>query len=383
MPAREDARMHRPPPELMQRLPAQYFAGILAAVAAERARPGPRVIDLGRGNPDLPPPPHALAAAQAAIADPGLHGYAPFQGEPALREAIAARYAADHGVALDPEREIAVVPGVKTAIMLLALACVDEGETVALPDPGYPDYLSALALAGARVLPVPLTAGSWQPDWDALAGADPALLVVNYPSNPTAACAAPGTFEAAVAFARERGAWLASDLAYGFLTFDGSRGRSVLEVDGARDCAVELWSASKIYGMAGWRLGFVVGNAELVGRVRTLVDHVAAGVPMPLQRGLEAALTGDQRDVAERRAVYERRRDLLCSILDVPRPQGTFFAWWRLPGGLTAAELLSRARVAVSPGEGFGARGAGWARLSLAVVDADLAEAAGRIAELV
>jgi aminotransferase len=371
--------MHRPPPDLMGHMPAQYFAGILATVAAERARPGPRVIDLGRGNPDLPPPPRALAAAGAAIADPGLHGYAPFQGEPALREAIAARYAADHGVALDPDREVAVVPGVKTAIMLLALACAGRGEAVALPDPGYPDYLSGIEVAGARPLPYPLTPGTWQPDWDALAGADPALLVVNYPSNPTAACAAPGTFEAAVAFARERGAWLVSDLAYGFLAFDGRRARSVLEVDGARECAVELWSASKVYGMAGWRLGFVVGNAELVGRVRTLVDHIAAGVPMPLQRGLEAALTGDQSDVAERRAVYERRREVLCEILDVPRPEGTFYAWWRLPAGVTAARLLSEARVAVAPGEGFGARGAGWARLSLAVPDADLLEAATRL----
>ena len=365
----------------MQDLPEQFFAGILAAVAAERARPGPRVIDLGRGNPDLPPPPHALEAARAAIADPGLHGYAPFQGEPALREAIAARYVADHGVALDPEREVAVVPGVKTAIMLLALACARPGETVALPDPGYPDYLSAVALAGARTHAFALTPGTWQPDWNTLAGLDPALLVVNYPSNPTAACAAPGTFEAAVAFARERGAWLVSDLAYGFLTFDAHRGRSLLEVDGARECAVELWSASKIYGMAGWRLGFVVGNAELVGRVRTLVDHVAAGVPMPLQRGLEAALRSDQRDVAERRAVYERRRELL-DVLGVPRSEGTFFAWWRLPEGLTAARLLSEARVGIAPGEGFGTRGRGWARLSLAVDDDELAEAVGRIAQL-
>ncbi len=363
-------------------MPDQYFAGILATVAAERARPGPRVIDLGRGNPDLPPPPHALEAAGAALADPALHGYAPFQGEPALREAIAARYAADHGVALDPDREVAVVPGVKTAIMLLALACAGRGETVALPDPGYPDYLSGIEVAGATPLTFPLTPGTWQPEWDALDGADPAMLVVNYPSNPTAACEAPGTFEAAVRLAHERGAWLVSDLAYGFLVFDGRRARSVLEVDGARECAVELWSASKVYGMAGWRLGFVVGNAELVGRVRGLVDHIAAGVPMPLQRGLEAALRSDQADVAERRTVYERRRDRLCAALPVAVPEGTFYAWWRLPDALTPERILAAARVAVAPGVGFGARGTGWARISLAVSDEDLGEAADRIGRL-
>ncbi|MGZ6707032.1 MAG: pyridoxal phosphate-dependent aminotransferase [Solirubrobacteraceae bacterium] len=374
--------MHQPPPALMERLPEQYFARILAGVAAERARPGAPVIDLGRGNPDLPPPPGALAAAQSAVADPALHGYAPFQGEPALREAIAARYAADHGVALDPEREVAVVPGVKTAIMLATLACVERGKAVALPDPGYPDYLSGIAMAGARAITVPLTPGTWQPEWDALDGAEPALVVVNYPSNPTAACEAPGTFEAAVAVARERGAWLISDLAYGFLAFDGRRARSVLEVEGARECAIELWSASKIYGMAGWRLGFVVGNAELVGHIRTLVDHVAAGVPMPLQRGLTAALSGDQGHVAERLAVYARRRELLCGALGVERPEGTFYAWWRLPEGITPERLLREARVAVAPGAGFGARGAGWARLSLAVSDEELVEATGRIGEV-
>lgn len=380
MTAREDAGMSPPRPALMERLPEQYFARILGGVQAAQRQPGPRVIDLGRGNPDLPPPPGALDAAAAAVADPALHGYAPFQGEPALKEAIAARYGVDHGVAIDPEREVAVVPGVKTAIMLLALATAERDATVALPDPGYPDYLSGIAMAGARPVTFPLTEGTWQPEWDALDGARPALTVVNYPSNPTAACEAQGTFEAAVAFARERGSWLISDLAYGFLAFDGRRARSVLEVEGAKDCAVELWSASKVYGMAGWRLGFAVGNAELIARLRELVDHIAAGVPMPLQRGLTAALTSDQADVAERRTVYERRRDRLCAALPVPVPEGTFYAWWRLPDGLTPARILEEARVAVAPGEGFGARGAGWARLSLAVPDADLDEAITRLA---
>jgi aminotransferase len=374
--------MGGPLPDLFAALPEQYFTRIMRAAAAASALPGPRVINLGRGNPDLPPPPQALDALNAELAaSGGMHGYPPFQGRPKLREAIAAHYLRDHGVELDPDREVAVVPGTKTAIMLAVLACADAGQGVALPDPGYPDYLSAVALAAARTVALPLdTAAGWQPDLDALGDERPALMVLNYPSNPCAACEAPGTFEAAVAWAHERGAWLLNDLAYAFLAFDGRRARSVLEVDGAREVAVELWSPSKVYGMAGWRVGFAVGSAELVGRIRLLVDHVAAGVPVALQHGLEAALSGDQGHVRERFEVYRRRRDVLVQGLGVEPPEGTFYAWWRLPEGLTAERLLAEQRVAVAPGEGFGARGAGYARLSLALDDDDLAEAVGRLA---
>jgi aminotransferase len=374
--------MGGPLPDLFAALPEQYFTRIMRAAAAASALPGPRVINLGRGNPDLPPPPQALDALNAELAaSGGMHGYPPFQGRPKLREAIAAHYLRDHGVELDPDREVAVVPGTKTAIMLAVLACADAGQGVALPDPGYPDYLSAVALAAARTVALPLdTAAGWQPDLDALGDERPALMVLNYPSNPCAACEAPGTFEAAVAWAHERGAWLLNDLAYAFLAFDGRRARSVLEVDGAREVAVELWSPSKVYGMAGWRVGFAVGSAELVGRIRLLVDHVAAGVPVALQHGLEAALSGDQGHVRERFEVYRRRRDVLVQGLGVEPPEGTFYAWWRLPEGLTAERLLAEQRVAVAPGEGFGARGAGYARLSLALDDDDLAEAVARLA---
>jgi L-glutamine---4-(methylsulfanyl)-2-oxobutanoate aminotransferase len=373
--------MGGPPPDLLTTLPEQYFTRIVTAAAAARALPGPRLIDLGRGNPDLPPPPVALEALQAGLAATGgMHGYPPFQGRPELREAIAAHYRADHGVELDPEREVAVVPGTKTAIMLAVLACADAGQAVALPDPGYPDYLSAVALARARRVALPLDPAGWQPDFDALGQERPALVVLNYPSNPCAACEAPGTFEAAVAWAHERGSWLLNDLAYAFLAFDGRRARSVLEIDGARDVAVELWSPSKVYGMAGWRVGFAVGNAEVIGRIRLLVDHLLAGVPVALQLGLVAALSGDQGHVAERFEVYRRRRDVLVEGLGVDPPEGTFYAWWRLPDGLTPEGLLEHARVAVAPGEGFGARGAGYARLSLALDDDDLAEGVARLA---
>jgi aminotransferase len=374
--------MSGPIPDLFAALPEQYFMRIVGAAAAARALPGPRLIDLGRGNPDLPPPPVALAGLKAELdASGGMHGYPPFQGRAELRQAIAEHYRADHGVELDPDREVAIVPGTKTAIMLAVLACAGAGQAVALPDPGYPDYLSAVALAGASRLALPLDAtAGWQPDLDALGDERPALAVLNYPSNPCAACEAPGTFEAAVAWAHERGTWLLNDLAYAFLAFDGRRARSVLEIEGAREVAVELWSPSKVYGMAGWRVGFAVGNADVVGRIRELLDHLAAGVPVALQLGLVAALSGDQGHVRERFEVYRRRRDVLVQGLGLQPPEGTFYAWWRLPDGLTAARLLEEARVAVAPGEGFGARGAGYARLSLAVDDADLAEGVARLA---
>jgi aminotransferase len=381
---------HRERPRRLERLPEQYFTQILAAAARARAEPGERFIDLGRGNPDLPPPAHAIDALRAAAletATPLVHGYPPFDGHADLRAAIAERYRADHGVELDPDREVAVIPGTKTGIMLACLAAAEAGDTILLPDPGYPDYLSGAALAGARVAPLPLDASAgFQHDLDAAPAA--ALTVLNYPSNPCAACEHSGTFEAAVAQAHARGGWVLNDLAYGFLAFDGRRARSILEADGAREVALELWSPSKIYGMAGWRIGFAVGAPVLVGRIQELLNHVAAGVWTGLQRGLAAALRSDQTDVAQRRAAYARRRDTLVEALTgagaPPAPaEGSFFVWWNLPDGLTAERLIAEARVGVAPGEGFGARGAGWARLSLAVSDEDLREAAARLAAAV
>jgi L-glutamine---4-(methylsulfanyl)-2-oxobutanoate aminotransferase len=380
------------PPALFEALPEQVFTGILAAAAAAAGEPGPRLIDLGRGNPDLPPPPAALEALRAAAGEvdtPRVHGYPPFDGHRDLRAAIAGHYRREHGIELDPDREVAVLPGTKTGIMLAALAAAGRGDGVLLPDPGYPDYRSAVALAGAREVALPLDAtAGFQPDLDAVAPAErerARLLVLNFPSNPCAVCAAPGTLEAGVAFAHRHGLWLLNDLAYGFLAFDGRRGRSVLTVDGARDVAIELWSPSKVYGMAGWRIGFAVGAETLIARIQTLLDHLTAGVFTALQRGLVAALVGDQAHVAQRREVYRLRRDALVVALRaagarIEAPEGTFYVWWHPPAGLTAERLIREQRVAVAPGEGFGARGAGWVRLSLAVADADVAEGAQRLA---
>jgi aminotransferase len=363
-------------PHRLERLPQQYFAALLRRVAEA----GGDVVDLGRGNPEVGPPAHVVEALREAATRPTVHGYAPFRGLPRLREAIARRYRDVYGAELDPDREVALVPGTKTAIVELALALAHEGQTVLLPDPYYPDYPSGPALAGAELGLLPLDpAAGWAPDFD---GAPPAAAAyLNYPSNPCAVCAPPGTFAAAVAYAERTGTAIVHDAAYNDLVFDGRRPESFLGTPGAKEVGVEMWSMSKTYGMAGWRIGFVVGNAEIVERVNLLSDHSRVGIFLPLQEAAIAALEGPQDSVEERRARYEARRDRLAAALpEPPVCEGTFYVWLRLPEGLTAERLLLEQRVAVAPGEGFGPSGAGWARLSLAVSDETLARGIERLA---
>jgi L-glutamine---4-(methylsulfanyl)-2-oxobutanoate aminotransferase len=359
----------RQPPERIERLPQQYFTALLAGVAAAAARAGEPLVDLGRGNPEVGPPPHVVEALARCAARPDVHGYAPFSGVPALKDAIAARYGEVYGVHLDPAREVAVLPGTKTGLIEFALCAVERGGTIVLPDPGYPDYFSAVALAGARH--VPFTGFDTSGD----------ALYLNFPTNPTAAAAPTGIFDEAVAWARRNDAWVLHDFAYGDLVFDGRRPQSFLAAHGARHAGIELFSMSKSYGMAGWRLGFALGSAELIRRIEMLQDHAFAGIFRPVQEAGIAALTGPQDSVEERRATYERRRDRALAALGTveARSEGTFFVWFRLPGGLTVERVLEEHRVALAPGEGFGERGAGWARLSLAVPDELLDLGLGRL----
>ena len=357
----------RPRTQRLERLPEQYFTALLGRVQAAAALEREPLVDLGRGNPEVGPPAHVVEALCEAARDPGVHGYAPFRGLAELRAAIAARYRDVYGVGLDPEREVAVVPGTKTALVELVLVLAERGGKVLLPDPGYPDYPSGVALAEAELVPLPLEeASGWAPDFGSAPAAAAAYL--NYPSNPCAAAAPEGVFAEAVAYAERTGTAVVHDFAYGDLVFDGREPESVLATPGAREAGVEMFSLSKSYGMAGWRLGFVVGNAEIVERINLLNDHARAGIFLPLQRAAIAALTGPQESVAERAATYERRRDRVVEAVG-GAAEGTFFVWLRLPEGLTAERLLTEHRVAVAPGEGFGARGEGWARLSLAVAD--------------
>ena len=352
----------RPRPQRLERLPEQYFAALLTRVAAAAAQEGEPLVDLGRGNPETGPPPHVVEALRSSALRADVHGYAHFRGSPELKEALAARYREVYGVMLDPLREVAIVPGGKFALMEFALVAAAPGETILLPEPGYPDYFSAVALAEATSRP--------SGDLDSPAAA----LYLNYPSNPTAAAAPAGVFAAAVEWAERAGGAVLHDFAYGDLVFDGRRPASFLAEPGAREVGIELFSMSKSYGMAGWRIAFLVGNEELVARVNELQDHLFAGIFQPLQDAAVAALTGPQGSVEVRRATYERRRDRALAALPgvEARSEGTFYVWLRLPEGVTAERLLVEQRVAVAPGEGFGPSGEGWARLSLAVADETL-----------
>jgi L-glutamine---4-(methylsulfanyl)-2-oxobutanoate aminotransferase len=358
-------------PNRLARLPEHYFAALRGSVAEAARAEGDPLVDLSRGNPEVGPPAHVVESLCAASQNPAAHGYASPLGLPELKEALSERYRSLYGVELDPEREVAVVPGTKTAVAELSLVLAESGQAVVLPDPGYPDYLSGVALAGARVERAPLDeAASFAPDFASLPRSA-AALYLNYPSNPCGVCASPGVFEEALQWAEETGCVIVHDLAYGDLVFDGRTPQSFLATPGAKEVGVELYSMSKTYGMAGWRLGFVVGNAEVVERINLLTIHLRSGVFRPVQEAGVAALLGPQTSVEERRARYEARRDRVAAAVGA-RSEGTFYGWFRLPDGVTPGTLLAKSRVAVAPGEGFGARGEGWARISLATTDDEL-----------
>ena len=368
----------RPRPARLDRLPEQYFTALLTRVAAAVQAGGEPVIDLGRGNPEVGPPPHVVERLAESAREPRAHGYPPFRGLPELRAAVAERYGSLYDVELDPDTEVAVMPGTKTALVELAIVLAERGSSVLLPDPGYPDYPSGVALAAAQLEPLRLgPERGWAPRWDEAPREEVAAVYLNYPSNPCAVTAPPGVFADAVRFAAETGAAIVHDFAYGDLVFDGRPPESFLATAEAKTYGVEMFSMSKSYGMAGWRLGFVVGNPEIVERIDLLQDHARAGIFVPIQEAAIAALTGPQESVGERRDAYERRRDRVFEALRgtaVAQPvcEGSFYVWIRLPADVTVERLLEEYRVAVAPGEGFGASGAGWARLSLAVTDEQL-----------
>jgi len=379
------------PAQRLEALPAYLFVEIDRkrdrALAAGRD-----VIDLGVGDPDLPTPSFIVEQMAAAVREPGTHGSPPSAGLPALREAVAEWFGRRYGVSLDPAGEVLILVGSKEGIGHLPLAVVDPGQTVLVPDPGYPVYTSAAVFAGARPVEVPLSAErGWMPELEAVPAdvrREARLMFLNYPNNPTAAVAELGAFEPAVDLAREYNVLIAQDAAYSGLYF-GDAPASILQVEGAKDLAVEFHSFSKTFSMTGWRIGFAVGNAEMLRALAKVKNNVDSGTFAAVQlAGLAAIENPDHPEVVELRETYRRRRDVFCAGLrrcgfDLAVPRATFYVWCRCPAGYdslsVATKLLDEAGVVLVPGVGFGSGGRDYVRAAMTVPVERIEEAVERI----
>jgi len=378
------------PAQRASQLPPNFWGAMDREIARLSAEPGPRMIDVSKGNPDLPTPAHIVSVMQGEVDAPRNHRYPAYLPRPSVRDAIVRRYREDYGVAIDPDHEVAIFHGSHEGIMAGVLSLADPGSTIVLPDPGYPMYRSAALLAGAEVVDISLAAPTFQPDFDAVRNVSEAsVLILNYPNNPTGALARPETFERAIEFAGRTGAAFIHDFAYASLGFGGQRPLSALEIDRGHEHTVEVQTLSKTYSMAGWRFGYAVGNASIIQAMRAYQAHAFSTIFGATQEAAAAALDGDQQIVRELTAIYERRRDLLVEGLralgwEVSAPEGTFFVWARVPGVdddvAFADRLRSELRIGVAPGSGFGPGGRGYVRLGLVSDDATLAELIERIA---
>lgn len=375
-------------------LPAQFFATLVQKVTAAYAE-GRDVINLGQGNPDQPTPSHIVKALQQSAAEPNTHKYSPFRGTTELKQAAADFYKREYNVDLDPETEVAVLFGTKIGLVELPLALMNDEELLLLPDPGYPDYLSGVGLANVRheVMPL-LRENNFLPNYDKLSSKqleEAKLLYLNYPNNPTGATASKSFFEETVKLGKEHSIGIVHDFAYGAIGFDGNKPVSFMEADGAKDIGIELYTLSKTYNMAGWRVGFAVGNREMIEAINLLQDHLFVSIFPAVQHAAAVALSDDQTCVDALVSLYEGRRNVLiaeCERIgwEVSAPKGSFFAWLPVPKGFTSEEfadfLLDKADVAVAAGNGFGSFGEGYIRIGLLVDEERIKEAVKRIEKL-
>ncbi|WP_336987259.1 LL-diaminopimelate aminotransferase [Altererythrobacter aquiaggeris] len=378
----------------IKRLPPYVIAEVNGLRQAAR-QAGRDVIDLGMGNPDLPPPDHVIDKLCEVARKPNAHGYSQSKGIPGLRRAQANYYERRFGVGLDPESEVVVTMGSKEGLASLATAITAPGDVVLAPNPSYPIHTFGFIIAGATIRAVPTT-----PDeryFEALDKAmaftvpRPSILVLNYPSNPTAEVVDLAFYERVVAWARANKVWLLSDLAYSELYYNGKPTPSLLQVKGAKDVTVEFTSLSKTFSMAGWRMGFAVGNKDLISAMTRVKSYLDYGAFTPIQAAACAALNGPQDIVERNRALYHKRRDVLVESFgragwDIPPPEASMFAWAPLPKGLEAMgslefskQLLEKAEVAVAPGVGYGENGEGFVRIALVENEQRLRQAARNV----
>ena len=369
---RRFARIDRLPP---------YVFNITAERKMAARRRGDDIVDMSMGNPDGATPPHIVAKLTEAAQRPDTHGYSASKGIPRLRRAISRWYQERYQVEIDPDSEAIVTIGSKEGLAHLMLATLDRGDTVLVPDPSYPIHIYGAVIAGAQIRSVPLAPGIdfFAELENAIRGSypKPKMIVIGFPSNPTAQCVELDFFERVIALARKHDIFVVHDLAYADIVFDGWKAPSIMQVPGAKDIAVEFFTLSKSYNMAGWRIGFMVGNPDLVAALARIKSYHDYGTFTPLQIAAIAALEGDQQCVKDIAATYQKRRDVLYKGLmeagwQVELPKASMYIWARIPehyrslGSLAFANLLlDQAKVSVSPGVGFGDYGDEYVRFAL------------------
>jgi len=380
----------------VRRLPPYLFAQI-NRLLYEKRRAGDDVIDLGMGNPSDAPQEIVVEKLAEAARDPKNHGYSPAQGVLSLRREVASKYLRQHGVRLDPQREVLVTLGSKEGFSHMCLALLGPGDTAIVPNPYYPAHLYAVALAAANAILLEVSDSQ-----KLLANIDytcrhivprPKVVILNFPHNPSTAVVEPEFYVEVVRLAKRYGFMVISDLAYADVTFDGYQAPSFLAAPGAIDVGVEFTTMSKGYNMAGWRVGFCAGNAEMIRALATIKGYYDYGMFRPIQIAAIVALRHTQAAVEAQAAVYQRRRDALCEGLErlgwpITRPKATMFVWAKMPepwasemGSLDfAMKLLKEADVAVSPGAGFGPAGEGYLRMALVENENRLRQAVRNIA---
>jgi alanine-synthesizing transaminase len=364
----------------IKRLPPYVF-NVTGELKMAARRRGEDVVDLSMGNPDQPTPPHIVQKLIEAVQRPDTHRYSVSKGIPRLRRAICNWYKTRFDVDLDPDSEAIVTIGSKEGLAHLALATLDAGDIVLVPNPSYPIHIYGPVIAGADIRHVPMIPGIdfFEEFERAIRGSypKPKMLIVNFPSNPTTQCVDLGFFEKLVKIAREHHVYVVHDIAYADIVFDGYKAPSIMQVPGALDIAVEFFTLSKSYSMAGWRVGFMVGNRELVAALGRMKSYHDYGMFAPIQIASIIALEGPQDCVEEVRQIYQKRRDVTCQGLhalgwQVEIPKASMYVWAKIPqvyGKLGSLEftkkLMHDAKVAVSPGIGFGEYGDDHVRFAL------------------
>jgi len=378
----------------IKNLPPYLFAKI-DQMKEEVKQTGADVIDLGIGDPDLPTPPHIIAALQDAANDPKNHRYPSYTGMIEFRDAVARWYQKRFNISLDPKSEVISLIGSKEGIAHIPLAFVNPNDIVLIPDPCYPVYKTATLFAGGRSYLMPLLKENhFLPDFAKIPEgtlSKAKLMFLNYPNNPTAAVADRSFFEKAVKLAHQHQIIICHDAAYTEISFDGYKPLSILEIPGAKDVAIEFHSLSKTYNMTGWRIAFAVGNPEIIAALGQVKTNIDSGVAQAIQIAGITALLGDQTPLAETINTYQERRDLLVAGLkeagfEVEAPKATFYLWVNILPGFTSTELtshfLTEAAVVTTPGVGFGTSGEDYIRIALTVNKERIAEVVRRIKDM-